>query len=384
MVDQIITSVFVVWVAISIFRGYRRGLWLTCFGIMGFVSAYIVCFFGGRPLISFLQNFGFNFFVGSLVVLPILFFGVQALVSSVLPLLVPSVRNKTTGNSLWGALLGGGIGILTGLVGVWFFDFLFDSRESLPLPNLSSAQSVSSVMVDERELGPVSLAAAELVGSGARAGAKLLGKNDQQSEVITLLARRPTETIKSAQTFFSSSELKELINDPVAQQHMASQDFEALTELPSFKNIMALSQSAGLLAVLGGEGDALPEELMAEKVSMVWRRMHFLKDDQTVKSILSDPEIMGMIEQQNIPALMSNPKIHKLVNVVLGDYPNMENDISPSSQKGPGAEVSVPSVDEGDAPDRPVYQWVDSEGVRQYTDDTVIPEDKRNTAIRLN
>jgi len=61
-VTSIVTPMFIIWVAYSLYRGYRRGLWRGLFTLAALVVAYVGCYLWAPTISNLLLERGWSLF----------------------------------------------------------------------------------------------------------------------------------------------------------------------------------------------------------------------------------------------------------------------------------------------------------------------------------
>ena len=404
---SIITVLFIAWVALYIYRGYKKGLWPMVLGLIGFVGAYAASILWASEFAALLQTMGLGSVAAMITAVLVLFFGASFLLST-LPRFVFAAKFQEENFKLpWlGAGVGALVGVVSGLILIWGYSLIkstvIDKPES---PAVFSNAAPSSAPRDavEKEKAILPELASKVVGKVASAGISAMGAANLQTKAMGAMLQQPEEFVGGLKSLSRSQELREFINDKNVQYLMATNDVGSLMQTDSYKKLRDQQGMDQLIDLVEPTGDGEDSEqmnlLVAEKMTFVWRRMQYMKNDPRVQEILRDPEVYNLIQQQNPAALIVNPKVHKLIGIIMQDQPEMENfdftqfigtEIAPrverennpatAGQEGGGElterEYVAPAPREPDV----IYKWYDDSGAVRYTDKKNVPSDKLDSA----
>lgn len=358
---------FSIWVLISAFRGYRAGLLSVVLGGLGFVLAYFVCFIGAEPLAGVFRSQGLNAVTALLLAAIILFSGTSFLISILPGIVLKKITgDKAAKQSISGAILGGVLGVVSGLALIWCYSL------------------ISAAVKTDTDISPLEKQATKIIGSAAEYGVDISGLEGVQATVTRTLFRQPNEFVASLRSLAKSSELKQFMNDAQIQRMMASNDVQGLMQTPGF---IALSEHEGVVKLLDVDSQeaALTKKDFAEKITLVWQRMELLKNDQQIQAILQDGEVKRLIQEQNPVALLANDKIQVLVSRVMDDDVDLSSlELVSESKAGLASKNKTKTqkilAETQVSKDTPIFRWLDENGVLQYSDYNNIPTNKRDSA----
>lgn len=406
---SIITVLFIAWVALYIYRGYKKGLWPMVLGLIGFIGAYAAAILWASDFAALLQTMGLGSVAAMITAVLVLFFGASFLLST-LPQFVFAAKFREENFKLpwFGAGVGALVGVVSGLILIWGYSLIkstvIDKPESpAALSNTASpsAEMTSDALEKEKEVLPE--LASKVVGKVASAGISAMGTENMQTKAMGAMLQQPEEFVGGLKSLSRSPELREFINDKNVQYLMATNDVGSLMQTDSYKKLrdqQGMDQLIDMVEPAGeGQGSEQMDRLVAEKMTFVWRRMQYMKNDPRVQEILRDPEVHNLIQQQNPAALLVNPKVHKLIGIIMQDQPEMENfdftqfigtEIAPQVEREntPGMaeresdgefterEYVAPAPREPDV----IYKWYDDSGTVRYTDKKNVPSDKLDSA----
>ncbi len=360
------TNVLILLACIAFFayRAYKRGVWKGLLGLLGLATAYLVSLLLAPTLGKLVPDNGVNgviAFVGASIAI---FFVVSAMVSTVPTFIFPALQNVTLKHRLMGACLGAVTGMLFAVLAIWMVGVM---SATLGLKNKSGA-------VEKRDA--LSDISSRIVSKALHTGINAIEKDPYKASATAAFFSAPHVFSQSFASLSKSPELKTFWADGKAQFLMAEADIDQLMEYPVFT---ALVKAPAMQNVLqeGKPKDVSiteAERYFATQMSYVWRRMRDLRSDQRVVKILEDAEVKALIAKQNPAALLANPKVQALIEIVT-ETP-LEESITPRHVET----VKVKALPE--AP-RVIYKWLDLNGKMRYTDYDHTPESERATAEKI-
>jgi uncharacterized membrane protein required for colicin V production len=344
--------IFIVVILLFAWRGYSSGF-IKSLGRVGAVLAgYAAAILFSGPLSAWVEmQFGLQgivaFIAASLTLFFAAGFGVM-LIFALLRRYVFGGDDISTASAVSGGVVGALVGCLLAIVLVWSFAFVRDMR--LPATTASTAiESPSGVeaLVNRMAGGAVSAAlnASSFTPEAARLGGALMAS--------------PVEVTQRAQRLMKSVEFQALMQDPRNQRVLDSGKAELVQRLPAFRalaatpDMLALAKKAGLAE--GGDTEAE----LARQLTDNWGRAQRVKNDPRVQAILADPEFRATLDSGNPVALLTNPKLLELADIMLTE----EAVAKASDQSLTGETESSPSKE----PTK-IYRWTDSSGRIHYSD----------------
>lgn len=374
---SIITLLFIIWIAYSAFRGFRRGLWLTLLSVLGFVAAYAVSFIWGQDASRGLQGLGLAPFPAYCVAFVGIYFLVYLSVVE-----IPRATFRvwfSDGNRLAvpGAVLGCAVGMLSGLLFVWTFGLI-----QVALNAKGGAVEVASEPLVEKTPAAVEKLASKMMSEASRLGAKAAGASPLQAHMVAKFTAAPEKSLQDIRRLSQSPELKAFITSTEAQRYMNTGNLYGLIESPDFQQLITLPALADIrqLAVdeaRNSDRDAGLREgdmYIAAQLTQTWRRMNDMRNDPRVKGILEDPEIKTLVEKRDIAGLMAHSKVQLLIGVVMdGKVASVDvARVNESDNASAGDHIEsipiAPNTTPTSEPKR-LYQWRDSSGKVRFSDE---------------
>ncbi|MEJ2418170.1 MAG: CvpA family protein [Exilibacterium sp.] len=355
--------VFLCAVAFCTYSGYRRGLGASLARILGLVSGYAIAIVYTDELAVWLQRSTDLQGIASYMVAGIaLFLGGGLAVSLLFGLVgrfMPKRQSLCVASSLGGAATGLLVGCVIGFALVWGLTLV---RQLQP-----AAGNTVATRAVERPATALEKLANRAASGAVAAAAKVV---DAPPDVVTasrVLAQSPGATVQRLQRVVNGDGMKTLLNDSQAQRLMQSGDSRGLLALPAFQQVAA-DPDLRELASSAGFTDGSDEQLAA-RLSDLWRRAQRVKQNPQLQQILHDPELQQQLQSGNPLALLSNPKVQTLLEII---YSSGGEGASPQ-----GSHLSAAQRSAGDEPasayGKPasgngVFRWVDNDGRVHYSD----------------
>ncbi|WP_185232349.1 CvpA family protein [Teredinibacter franksiae] len=387
-VTSIVTPMFIIWVAYSLYRGYRRGLWRGLFTLAALVVAYVGCYLWAPTISNLLLERGWSLFASYSTA----FFSLYALLYLTVAELPNWVLRKWLSSVApqhwWGAGLGGCAGIVSGLVFIWTFSLLQAAVSLQAEPVGASNQSM-----EIKKPAVVSVANA-LMAEVTRAGAGIAGVDPLQTEVMVTFSREPQKALQDLHSLGQSKQLQAFLSDSDIQHYMATENLDGLIESAAFQNVITLPalegvrQMARVEASSGGREAGVREGdlYLAARYTEARNRLDLMRDDPRLQAIVADPEVKAMIEKRDIPGLLTNSKVQNLMALVMsgevmsGEIPQSRE---PQTEVGVGAGLESPPRAPVNIPVAPVkmYKWRDQSGQIRYSDS---PPENDNVEIIIH
>jgi len=347
-----ISTLYVVWVGLSAYLGWRKGLWVALVSLVGMLVAYAATLIWGRAFGEFLAGYGFSGITAYVAG----YTGVYVLVYALVVVLPRILLKKQQGNlALAGAILGTVTGALSGLVVVWALSFLAATASVSPraLP-----PKVTQVIA---EPAVVKTVAGKVMGGAVNLGSQALGADRLQADIAQRFVESPDKTLQTVQSLGQSEQLRRFLANDLVRQALNRGNAYELRDQSAFQSLVELPALGELRQLVlarvqqqdpqAGLQDA--DLYVAERITTVWQRTQKLRNRPEVRAILEDREVQQLIEQQNIVALMRHPKVQQLIPLVADG----------SKALGPGSEQS----DTAESGAR-IYQWRDEQGQVHFSD----------------
>lgn len=345
--------IFIVAIAFFVYRGYSRGLLKSLSRIVSLIAGYAAAILFSNPLSlqlgPWLQVQGM---IAYIVAAVILFFGAGVLVSIVFWLIGKAFTDSDAPSN--GSRIGGaGIGLLSGtvvaIILVWTFNFVQQMR------------GVETAKADNGD-NPVTRIANRVAGKAVGTAMSLGSADPEVVQFSTAMAAAPGKITQSAQRLINSREFQDLLQDPKTRELLRNGDSKALQDSKAFQklvknpDLIALAESTGLVES-DDQDPARTEALLAQKFSDIWGRAERVKDNPRVQEILSDPEFQQKLNSGNPLDLLANGELLELTNILLSDE-------AAQNAKASGDSDS----DTQQKSESRVYTWTDSTGRIHYSD----------------
>jgi uncharacterized membrane protein required for colicin V production len=341
--------IFIIIVAFFAFSGYRSGFLVVLSRLISLPVAYVVALFFTQPVGQWLQTVsplqglmtyivaGFLLFFMTAGILSLLFKQIQRLTTSVD---APTSQISAVGGGILGAL----IGLVIGLIAVWFsstMQTLIQSKQG----TVATEPGILSKKVKQ-------------IASGAIGGlTKQITGADELSQATAALIANPAENIERIQRINQKGILQQLFRSNAAIAALNTRNAAALMETPAFKNLISHPDFGPLASELTGSNpQADMAKVMAIKITTVWAQMEAVKHDPQFVQLTQDPEVAAMIRSANFYQMMGSAKIEKLLNVI-ASVKAPEIVFEPLKTSGEQAEVTPQ-----------IYRWVDKNGKVHYSD----------------
>jgi len=404
-----VTIFFAGWVLLFVLRGYVRGLWVSMLDLCGLLAGYVACFFWGNNLVQWLQDAGWPSTFALIGGYSGLFAVVNFIVAFVPKLVLSKALPKHNKLAWPGAGLGLGMGLVSGLITVWCFNFaagiLLQSKavEEGVVAKLGLEGAENSALVNT---------ANRFVGTLAKVTGRFGDAEPEQMGLLVAVAASPTEFTQGLQQVSKSEELKLLMSDDQVQLLMAENDVDALVENERFQDLMHQPgmQKLRLLVedhepealrgntALDASDDVVMDQYLAEQLAFLWRRVSMLKSDEDVQKLLQDRVVKKHIEERNFAALFTNRKIQKFISMVLEEESELEDhdytqyislgegeEYEGKEHEGKGYEKGYKAGDvvAKTAQPQQIYRWVDDGGKVRYSEKAEIPLDRLSSAAPL-
>ncbi|SMF45613.1 Uncharacterized membrane protein, required for colicin V production [Alteromonadaceae bacterium Bs31] len=363
----IIAICFTFWMLFCAYRGYKKGLWISLASLLSLVAAYAASLLWGASLGVLLEAYAGNVLVAKAMGYMLVYVLVYLASTLVLSALIKKLGAQQRPLAVMGALFGGGVGALSGLVLLWALSFLYAALKLNP--ELEAPASLDKAMAGSPQLQRV---AGALVSEASGFGAQAAGVEPLQAGMLKQMVRQPVASLQNMQNLGKSRELKNFLSDRQVQIALTRGNVDELTELSAFQGLVSMPEMADLRQLAldqaqktGGGGLRDADRYLAGEISGVWQKVQNLKDDKQFKAALADPEIQKMFKQQDYFALINNKKMQALVQRVLNETSAAK--LKASKQSTIESLPNAPAKEPG-SETKEVYQWQDNEGTIHFSD----------------
>lgn len=354
--------IFIVAVVFFAWRGYKKGLLKSLSRVLSLLAGYVAAIlYSGKVFAIVESQFQLQGIVAFVIASLVLFFGAAMAVSFLFWLLGKlgsSDDSPSAVSSYGGATLGLVVGVIVAIVIVWTFAFVRDIR---PAENV--------VAVADTNKSRIEIFANRAAGKAVNIALSLGSAEPEVISLSTALVEAPAEVAQQAQRLAGSDDLKALLNDPQSQAVLNSGDVEAVTKLPAFQQLannpdmLALAESAGMLGQSGKNTQAA-QAALASQITDIWGRMLRMKNDQRVQEILNDPGFQQKIQSGNPIDLLTNARLLELADIIFSGsaapYESGNNDASSIQPESSSKEIPKKETR--------LYRWIDKDGRIHYSD----------------
>jgi len=354
--------IFIVVVVFFAYRGYKKGLLKSLSRVLSLLAGYIAAILYTGQVFAIVESQSqlqgiVAFVIASLV----LFFGAAMAVSFLfwlLQILWPANDTPSAVSSYGGATLGSVVGVIVAIAIVWTFAFMRDMRP---------AEGVAAVA--DTNNSRIEILASRAAGKAVNTAMSLGSAEPEVTSLSTALVEAPAQITQQAQRLAGSDDLKALLNDSQNQAVLNSGDVKAVQKLPAFHKLannpdmLALTKSAGMLDQ-SGKNTAASQAALASQIVDIWARMLRVKNDRRVQEILNDPEFQQKIQSGNPVDLLTNARLLELADIIFSDS------AAPDQAGNNGANNIQPGSSLADPPKQKtkIYSWTDKDGRLHLTD----------------
>lgn len=397
------TIIFLAIVAFFAWRGYQKGFIGSITRVLSWLVAYPAAIIFTKPLAKIIvQNTALDGLIVYFVAGASIFLGVSFTVTILLNLLASLIpKNDATekNSKIGGAGVGVVIGSLAGLIAVYGIILLqkpdatitdVTSEEIAALSPLESSNnnqttithSVKAPSIRDLEKANdsfIEASAKKLMGAAAATAVDVALDDKTATQVTKAFVQDPQSMLSHVQHVSNNGKMKELMADEKIQSLMTTGDVHALMNDEGFKALMNDEHMQALVATADDSATGVSgQQAAAEKMVAAWRRADSLKHDPRIIAIISDPEFQQQLNSPNKLALMMNPKLNQLTEIIfssetppangMGNY-EIQDRSKPSVNS---AEISTKTATEEKPPTK-IYRWTDENGKVHYSDKEVKP-----------
>ncbi len=341
---------FFVIVAISIYRGYRSGIAVIIARVMSLALAYAATFLFTETFATWVQSVSPLKGMLSYMAAGMILFISASLIFSSLFLLVTKTLFATNdrpskGAAIGGAVLGGTLGCVVGIIAVWFLSTAYD------LIQLKANKPVGQPTAFEKTAKQLTSGAIKKI---AQQG---LGDSELSGGAVNLLSD-PSKNVKHYNSLAKSGELSRFFQSPAVRQALDNRDPAALFKTSSFKRLTENNDFQQLAKMLNLAKDQTErDQKLAVQITKVWAQVQQLQTNQEYLAITQDPFVKRSLESGNLFNLLNNEKIANLFKIM------SETDVGEISFDGSAlANKEQPSTT------KRVHRWTDENGRVHYSD----------------
>jgi len=354
--------ILIVVVVFFAYRGYKKGLLKSLSRVLSLLAGYIAAIlYSGQVFAIVDSQFQLQGIVAFIIASLVLFFGAAMAVSFLFWLpekLWASNESPSAVSSYGGATLGLVVGVIVAIVIVWTFAFMRDMR---PAENV--------VAVADTNRSRIEIFASRAASKAVNTAMSLGSAEPEITSLSTALVEAPAVVARQAQRLAGSDDLKALLNDPRNQLVLDSGDVAAVQKLPAFQQLannpdmLALAESAGMLDK-STNNTKVAQTALASQITNIWGRVSRVKSDQRVQEILNDPEFQQKIQSGNPIDLLTNARLLELADIIFSNSAAPDqagnNDANSIQPDGSSKEISKKGTK--------IYRWTDKDGRIHYTD----------------
>jgi uncharacterized membrane protein required for colicin V production len=311
-IDLGLMAVLGVFVGIGAMRGFVSGI----LGVIALLGAYAAAWFATTQLATPLgEGLGISPFAALAISGVVAFLGVYLVLSIGFRMFLRARRKRSSGISpadrVGGALLGGAQGGLIVVLLSWL---------------VGQAQA-GGLLGGSSEPGPLVQASQHVVQSGAEA---VLGGEGGNPAAARLIAD-PVGTANQLQAVLEAPSMSDLRDDQLFWQYVSSGAIDAAVNQASFMRATHDAELRRRVVELGVMPEAALDDPKAfrdatrDALEQVAPRIQAIQNDpefqSSISSLAADPAVQRALNEGNVLALATNPKIRELVSRVLDAGP---------------------------------------------------------------
>lgn len=403
--------VFCAFLAFFAWRGYVKGFLGSVSRLLSWLVAYPAAIFFTRPLGKVLIHYTpldglLVYFVAGSGIFLVVSFAVSSLLEYLadrIPADSTAERASKFGGLAFGLVFGG----LLGLVVVYVLSQVPKStlqlaespansgtHDQVNFQNQTDSQSAKADVPSMAQLAGardsfIEASAKKLVSQAAATAVKLTLKDDTATQITRAFVEDPQTMLTHVQAVSQDGQMQGLLRDEKIQQLMAQKNIDGLMQTEEFKNLVNNPHMQALMEESEVNSEKGARDA-AEKLVTAWSRIDQIKTSPQVIAIINDPEFQQQLNSPNKMALMMNPKLNQLTEIIFnppeadnaaGTEPFSANTHSATQIQQPqekyeirevGQGVSSASDSEQDAQNeektRAIYRWTDESGRVHYSD----------------
>jgi uncharacterized membrane protein required for colicin V production len=150
-----------------------------------------------------------------------------------------------------------------------------------------------------------------VVSGTLTAAANLTSKNPTAKTLTQALSHNPEATFNNLKNFVNDQNVHQALADPDIQNLLSKGNAKELLKNQSFRTLI---NNKNMKTIFAGE----KEEVIAESMVLVWRRVDSIKNNPRVIEIMSDEDFIEQINSANTMQLLTNPKLKELADIAAG------------------------------------------------------------------
>ncbi|GLS28014.1 CvpA family protein [Marinibactrum halimedae] len=327
-------------VMMGAWRGWRKGIWLSIFDLLGLVLAYAMVWFytdemrawvDSQTMLSGLKLHWLSvtlLFVGTLVITAVF----SRLIIHFSPLRYKSIASRVSGLGV-GTLYGSMVMLIT----VWFILLLIEMQPmdtQLAYSNIHNETQLHNEINANYEIPPQN-ETTELVNTHQRMFPKdvvLLAKKlvnpvltgwlsqseDVQAPLVAVMVEQPQATLGAFRGLYKEPMFSVFMNDPYSQELMANSNLDGLMNEAIYRNLSA-SEGADQLKTffeeqaLGDDGNAV----LAQTMITFYHKIGYLQADPKFQQLQQDPELQSLLKEGDLWALLNNDSFNELAGMLI-------------------------------------------------------------------
>jgi hypothetical protein len=373
-------------------RGYERGVLRILQRVISVLSGYAASYFFAGTAAGFIGKiFSLHPFQSFLISAAVLLIGVTFIINVALSwfidyLEIRKLRQETEEDEqeevyIPGMIVGATLGCFLGLITVWLGSISFDAIQL----NTGGAAALTARSVD-----PVRKVAGNMVGAAvAYAVEQKIGNDNLASDLVGKLVGDPVVVSQQMLKVSRSEELKNFFSDPDAKILMQSGNIDELQKQKTFQQLMKLSDTKDFFTILGTTlktGNAkTQEEQAARLLTDMYQKARRLRSDPRFIELSEKPEFQQMIQNPSPLAMLSNPLMQDIADIVFSKKITNEDVIKPRHAESSSLNQDFQSIDKpqwqavepvaqttsnGEVPaadDHVIYRWTDAQGQKHFS-----------------
>ncbi len=324
-----------------VWRGYRNGFVVSVARYFSCFLAYVVSVIGTNPLSKIISQYSH---LQGLIVYFIAAFFIFLTVSIIANYLFGKLidvffedylgEEIISGKSKFsGAILGVLAGCFVGFLMVYIINFsqkmtrvATQGAEITEQSLETKVESESSIEVNvaneetkTEESEQVNLNQTSLIDSLSKkvvsktiiAAVELTAQNPTATTLTEALSTNPEAAFDNLRQFINDKNVSRALSDSAMQNLLNRGDAKELLANKEFK---ALIQNHNIKALFVGA----KEEVIADSMVVVWKRVDSVKNNPRAIEIVSDPEFIKQINSADTMQLLTNPKLKELTDIIIG------------------------------------------------------------------
>jgi uncharacterized membrane protein required for colicin V production len=295
-----------------IYRGYRLGLGLVLARLASLIGAYFLSIMfatNGAVLISektVLQGLAAYFAAGLAI------FVISAMVISItLQILLHLLGKLTDGKStlpIPGALANGMVGVGVGLALVWFANMATTALTKGELPPDNPINNWSQKLIG---------------GSIDTVLSQQFPKAPQLVGVASYILKNPARGISDGITLANDPDVKRLINSQKIKRMVQKRNVlglmtaEEINAVLDDKIVQRILDETNVLGDIDVTDKIAVKTRLTQEIMTTLIRVEAVKHNPRFKKLTRDPELMRMINNNDVMGLMASPKTKEIAQIIM-------------------------------------------------------------------